>query len=160
MRATAPAAHQLPPQVVDVQPPRTVADAVKQMHDSNAYMAACIARLERLASLDEQPPEMATVVINEGNNGQYIVPVRSHWEAKGIGFLNPGSANVFVGIGGVSARPLGRAPQVPGGGALVLPLRAKDFEIGCDPAVLLANTAVVYVFRYVFVPQFQVIGNL
>jgi hypothetical protein len=26
--------------------------------------------------------------------------------------------------------------------------------------VLLANTAVVYIFRYVFVPQFQVIGNL
>jgi hypothetical protein len=153
-------AQQLPPQVEMLGPPKNIGDAVKHMHDITGYMAACIERLERLARLDEQPPEMATVVINEANNGQYQVTSRSHWAAKGIGFLNPGAANVFVGIGGISARPTSRAPQVPGGGALVLPIEAKDIEVGCDPAVLLANTAVVYVFRYVFVPEFQVIGNL
>lgn len=151
----------LKPQVQDVPPPKTIADAVHQMHDINAYMAKCIERLERVAELQAEPAELHTVKVNDANNGQYITTHRRPFASKSIGFLNPGSSNVFVGIGGVSARPNSRAPQVPGGGALVLPVTVGEvIEIGCDPTILLTNTAVVYVFHYVTVQPLMVMGNL
>jgi hypothetical protein len=149
-----------PTQLRMAPPPRTIADAVRSVHDANQEMARQIARLERLAALTEQAPELKTVVINEADNGAYTVEDRNPWAAKSLGILNPGDANVFVGIGGVSARPGSRAPQVPAGGALVLPVESKTIEYGCDPTVLLTNTAVVYVFRYVTVQPLMVIGNL
>jgi hypothetical protein len=39
-------------------------------------------------------------------------------------------------------------------------VESKDIEYGCDPAVLLGATAVIYVFRYVTVQPLMVIGNL
>lgn len=156
-----PAGQPLPPMVAEVPPPKTIGDAVKQMHDMSAVMTECIARLERLAALEEQAPEMHTVTINNGNDGNYIRTHRRPFASKSIGFLNPGSAAVFVGIGGVSARPTSRAPQVPGGGALVLPVEVGDvIELGCDPTVLGTDTKVVYVFHYVTVQPLMVIGNL
>lgn len=154
--------EQLPPQVSMVGPPKTIADAVKQMHDASACMERNIARLETLARLQLQTPEMHTVVINGGNNpGAYIVEHKVPWPTKSIGFLNPGAAPVFVGAGGVSARPTSRAPVVPGAGALVLPLEVMDFiEVGCDPTVLAASAAVVYVFHYVTVQPLMVTGNI
>lgn len=38
--------------------------------------------------------------------------------------------------------------ELPGNSVLVLPLEAADLELGCDPAVLGANTAVIYLFRF------------
>jgi hypothetical protein len=151
-----------PPAQLPIVParPATIADAVHQVHQANQAMAMQIGRLEQLARLQEQPPELKVVVINEGNNGQYQAIDRNPWAARSLGVLNPGSTNVFVGVGGISARPTSRAPVVPGGGALVLPVESKDIEYGCDPAVLLGATAVIYVFRYVTVQPLMVIGNL
>jgi hypothetical protein len=140
---------QPPVQVATIPAPQTVGEAVAALHGSAALLADSTDRLVRFARLTQQAPEMRTVVINPANNGQYQVMDRSSWAAKSIGILNPGSAPVFVGIGGVSARTTSRAPSCPGGAALVLPQEAHDIELGCDPAILGANTAVVYVFRYV-----------
>lgn len=133
--------------------PKTVAEAVNSMHAAAASMENTLRRLERLIALEGEPPEMRTVVINEGNTGVYQVIDKAAWPAKSIGILNPGSAAVYIGIGGNSARTTSRAPTCPGASAMVLPVGAQDLELGCDPAVLGANTAVVYVFRYVTVQR-------
>jgi hypothetical protein len=156
-RSDAAPASQLP----IVPEPKSIAEAVKSMHDHSARMAHILDRLEQWAELAQEAPEMHTVVINPGNNGAYEVTDTSKRRAVSIGIINPGSANVFVGIGGTSARPSSRAAFVPGAGALILPVRV-DYELalGCDPAVLLANSAVVYVFRYQTVQPLLITGNV
>lgn len=131
--------------------PRTVSEAIAALHESSHRMATAADRLAHIAELHQETPELHTVVINPGNNGQYQVTDKANWAAKSVGILNPGSAPVFIGVGGVSARAGSRAPSCPGAGSLVLPVEAHDLELGCDPAVLGANTAVIYVFRYVTV---------
>jgi hypothetical protein len=158
--------HPIPPnrdpdELPIVAPPKTIGEAVHQMHGAMSHMDRCVTRLEKLWKLDQTSPEMRTITINAGNNGQYVTTHRQSFACKSIGFLNPGAANVFVGIGGVSARPTSGAPVVPGGGALVLPVEVGNYlELGCDPAVLLAATAVVYVFLYVTVQPLLIIGNV
>lgn len=139
----------LPPQVETVPAPQTVAEAIASLHQSSYRLMTASEKLLMLAERGQQAPEMHTVIINPANNGQYQVMDRSPWAAKSIGILNPGSAPVFVGVGGISARTTSRAPSCPGGAAMVLPLEAENIELGCDPATLGANTAIVYVFRYV-----------
>lgn len=134
--------------VVEVPPPQTVAEAIASLHHTSASLYAVVAKLEALAERQQINPEMRMVVINDANNGRYVSIDRARWTAKSIGVINPGAAPVFVGVGGVSARPGSRAFPVPGAGAVVLPVEAGDLELGCDPAVLGAATAVVYLFRY------------
>lgn len=136
-----------------VLPPKTIAEATTSMHAAAVHMETIVTRLEHLLSLENEPPEMRTVAINDANNGVYQVIDKAAWPAKSIGILNPGTAPVFIGIGGNSARTTSRAPTCPGASALVLPVGAQDLELGCDPAVLGALTAVVYVFRYVTVQR-------
>ena len=143
------APEQLP--IVPAPDPKTIADAVRSMHDVSLHMANTMARLEHWAELQRKTPEFRTIVINPGNNGQYAVTDTAAWTAKSIGVLNPGSAPVFVGIAGISARPGSRAPVCPGSASLILPVEVETVELGCDPAVLAANTAVVYLFRFVTV---------
>ena len=132
-----------------VPPPSTVAEAIASLHHSSFRMMGAAEKLLELAEQREETPQLRTIVINPGNNGQYQTLDQCGWAAKSIGILNPGSTPVFVGIGGVSATPSARAPSCPGNSALVLPVEASDLSFGCDPAVLLAQTAVIYVFRYV-----------
>lgn len=139
------------PQITVVPEPKTIADAVKSMHDVALQMAATMSRLEHLAALERQTPEFRTIQINPGNNGAYQVVDTAAWTAKSVGILNPGAAPVFVGVGGTSARPNSNAPSCPGASSLILPVEAEDVELGCDPAVLLTQTAVVYLFRFVTV---------
>lgn len=140
---------QLPPQVETVPAPTTVAEAIAALHGCAHRMDHAASRLLELAKLGQVAPEMRTVPINPNNNGQYQVIDKANWAAKSLGILNPGSAPVFIGVGGVSARTTSRAPSCPGGASMVLPVEVHDVEIGCDPAVLGANTAIVYLFRYV-----------
>jgi hypothetical protein len=142
---------ELPPQFTEVPAPTTVSEAVASLHSTSGRLLEVVTKLERIAELQQETPEMRTVVINPGNNGVYQVIDRAAWPAKSIGIINPGAAPVFIGVGGVSARAGSRAPSCPGSSAMVLPVTARDLELGCDSAVLGADTAVVYVFRYVTV---------
>lgn len=137
------------------RPQPTLLTPVQAAHEALAHTRAAtqetllaVDRLERLIKDGRTPPEMRTIVINPGNNGQYTVLDQSRWEAKSIGVLNVGATPVFIGIGGVSATSRGEAPQCPAQSALTLPVLATDLEFGCDPAVLGANTATIYVFRF------------
>lgn len=141
----------LPPQLPIVPAPQTVAEAIGQLHVAANRMMTAAERLLELADLREQTPEMHTVVINAGNNGQYQVLDRSAWTARSIGVLNPGAATVFIGVGGSSATAAALAPSCPGASALVLPVEAGDLNVGCDPVALGADTAVIWIFRYLTV---------
>lgn len=138
-----------PQQPADIAAPKTVAEAIAALHRSAHRMEGAAGLLVKFFERTQQAPEMRTVIVNPGNNGQYQVVDKANWAAKSLGILNPGSAPVYVGVGGISARTTSRAPTCPGGAALVLPVEVHDVEIGCDPATLGANTAVVYLFRYV-----------
>lgn len=140
----------LPDQLPIVPPPKTIADAVRQIHDANQTMAATLRRLERLVAIERQTPELHELVINQGNNGVYQLIDRANgWAAKSIGVLNTSAAApVFLGVAGHSALPGSGAPSVAAGSALVLPIECFDLELGCDPAVLAANAATVFVIRY------------
>ena len=141
----------LVPQLVDVPAPQTVAEAVGALHDSSRRMQKAADLLLKLERLRNETPEMRTVVINPGNNGQYQTLDQCPWTSKSIGVLNPSEASVYIGIGGISASAIARAPSCPAGAALVLPLSAGDLLFGCDSGALGASTAVIYVFRYVSV---------
>lgn len=131
-----------------VQEPKTIAQAVKAMHDHSAHMAQIMERLENLAQLQQAVPEMRTVVINPANNGAYTTLDQGHWMAKSIGVVNPTSVTVYLGVGGGSASATGHAISAGPQSMIVLPVEAKDLELGCDAAALGANTAVVYLFRF------------
>lgn len=106
-------------------------------------------RMLELAELGEVPPEMRTIIINGGNNvGQYIVLDQSRHYSKSIGILNLSTVPVFLGTGGMSARPGAGVPFCPAGKTLVLPIIVKDVELGADPAILLALQAEIWLFRY------------
>ncbi|MGI8412649.1 MAG: hypothetical protein ACR2QA_09180 [Solirubrobacteraceae bacterium] len=152
------AAHHVPPEVTIVPPPTAAMLALEHARQAAIAARQATDRLLAIAELEQTPPELRTVVINPGNNGQYVVTDASRFQAKSIGVYNPGSAPVFLGIGGVSATPSSRAPSCPGQAAIVLPVAVEDLELGCDPAVLLAASAVVYVFRYLTV-QALMIGD-
>lgn len=137
------------PAVID--PPTAPTENLQHINRATHGVYAALKFLCHLAALERQTPEMHSLQINPGNNGQYIVLDKSPWPAKSIGVLNPGAAPVFIGVGGVSARPLSGAPSCPGASALVLPVEAQDLELGCDPAVLADSTAEVFLFRYVTV---------
>ncbi len=107
--------------------------------------------LLELAERQQQPPEMRPIVINPGNNGQYVTVDKSRFQARSIGILNASNVPVFIGIGGVTPTAAARAPVCAAQSFLVLPVLAQDLELGCDPAVLAGNTAVVYLFRYLSV---------
>ena len=149
MSTTAPPRGPALPETIAA--PTTLGQAIASMHRSSMNMEEAARRLQRIAELHFQCPEMRIVTINPQNNGQYQVSDPSGWAAKSIGVLNPGKAPVFIGVGGVSARPNSGAPSCPGTGAVTLPVEAADLEFGCDPAVLGSGTAVIYVFRYVTV---------
>jgi hypothetical protein len=139
-----------PEQLPIVPEPRTIAEAVKQMHDANQRLVHIMQRLEQWAEREQEAPEMHTVVINPSKR-----------RARSIGIINPGTAGVFVGIGGVGANPTSRAPEVPPAGAMVIPVHVDyQLEVGCDPTVLGANSAVVYVFRYWTVQPLLLTGNV
>lgn len=129
--------------------PQTVAEGIAALHHSSERMATAADKLLELAEMREETPEMHTVVINDGNTGSYQTLDRSTWRAKSIGVLNPGAAPVYIGVAGLSATAAARVPSCPGSSALVLPLEADDILFGCDSGTLGANTAVIYVFRYV-----------
>jgi hypothetical protein len=144
-RVTTPRAPAVPR---TVPAPQTVGQAIAQMHEAASRMADFAELLERL--LDPEAPEMHTVVINPANNGVYQVVDEHNWPspAKSFAVLNAGAAPVFIGIGGTSARAASGAPSCPGTAVLILPLDVVDVELGCDPAVLLANSARIFTFRY------------
>jgi len=131
--------------------PSDTLSALQAMHAQNHEMHKLWIRALRVLELEGQNPEMRTVTINPGNNGVYQVTDKAAWAAKSFGILNPESVPIFVGIGGVSARPLSGAPSCPGAAALVLPVEVRDIELGCEPAVLGTNQTTIYVFRYVTV---------
>jgi hypothetical protein len=138
------------PQVQEVPAPQTVAEAIGSLHASSGRMAHAADRLLTLLEHQEEAPEMRRLRINPGNNGVYSALDKSYWQSKSIGIYNPSNfAPVFIGIAGVSVRPNGGAPFCPAQAALVLPVDVGDLELGCDPAVLLANECDVFLFRYV-----------
>lgn len=135
-----------------VPAPKTIAEAVAQMHAASRHMDHTVTRLEKLFRLLETTPEMRTVVINPNANaaGPFVAIDRAAWPAKSVGILNPSQFAVSVGIGGVSVASNSRAPQCPPQAAMVLPVEAGNLELGADSS-LGANSLVVYVFRYVTV---------
>lgn len=135
-----------------VPAPKTIAEAVAQMHQASRHMDHTITRLEKLFRLFETTPEMRTIVINPNASaaGPFVAQDRTAWTAKSVGILNPSDYAVSVGIAGVSTASNSRAPQCPPQAAMVLPVEASDLEFGCDSS-LGANSLVVYVFRYVTV---------
>lgn len=157
----------LPAQLVDVPDPapparvRTIADAIAHIHHHTNRMSQIITRLEALLGAGLESAVMRTLAINDLNDGVYTVADRApDWTAQSFGLINSSAiAPVFVGLGS-SPSAGGRAIWVPAGGALVLPVRVRDVELGCDPAVLLANTAVVFTFRYRTVQPLLLTGAL
>lgn len=141
-----------------VTPTHAALEAIGHAREAAFAARQATDKLLEIFQLRETPPELRTIVINPGNNGQYVTTDACRFQAKSIGVYNPGSAPVFLGIGGVSATPNSRAPSCPGQAAIVLPVAVEDLELGCDPAVLLAASAVVYVFRYLTV-QALMIGD-
>lgn len=134
-----------------IPPAQAALEALAHTREAAIFMRQATDKLLDIAQLGQQPPEMRTIVINPGNNGRYTTLDQSPWQAKSIGVYNPGSAAVYLGIGGVSATPTSRAISCPGQAAVVLPVLAADLELGCDPTVLGNATAVVYLFRYLTV---------
>lgn len=153
-----PRAAPLGPLPETVPVPQTTLEALQDAKAQNHEIQKLLVRAIVLMELQRETPELRTIVINPGNNGNYTAVDQVGWTAKSIGILNPGGAPVFVGIGGVSARPTSGAPSCPGGSAMVLPLSVSDVELGCDPAVLGNATKTVYLFRYLTV-QPLMLGN-
>lgn len=147
----------LPAQLTDVPPPKNVAEAIGTLHLASTRLLWVVRKMSNIWEDQQITPEMHTVVINEGNKGLYTTIDRAKWTCKSVGIINPGAAPVFIGVGGLSARPGSRAPSCPGAAAMVLPVQSDDIELGCDPTVLAADTAVLYLFRYVTVqpPMFS-----
>lgn len=138
-------------ETVPAPEPKTIADAVKAMHDASMHMARTLARLEAMAALERETPEMRTVQINPGNNGVYTALDKAAWTAKSIGILNPGSVAVYLGIGGASPNAQALAPSCPGSSSLILPVEVEDLQLGCDATSLGTSTALVFIFRFVTV---------
>jgi hypothetical protein len=142
-----------PDQLPIVPEPKTMGEAIKHLSTSSGHMARVSQRLERLLDVASAAPEWRPVNINQApNTGLYIVTDKSPWPAKSIGVLNPTVANgaaVFVSTDGTPPRPGVGVPFVPAGGVLILPVEARDVQLGCDPTVLLANPLTVWLFRYV-----------
>ena len=139
------------PQPTLLTPVQAAHEALAHTREATLLTQNAVERLEQHAARGQTPPEMRTIVINPGNVGSYTTLDQSRFEAKSIGVLNVGAVPVFIGIGGVSATPNSRAPVCPGQAALTLPVLARNLEFGCDPAVLLGQTAVIYVFRFLTV---------
>jgi hypothetical protein len=132
--------------VPTLPPARPLSLDVEAIARLSLVMQSATERLLELERARQTPPEFHTLFI-DGTIG-YTKVQRSQWEAKSIGILNPTTVNIILGIGGVTARPTSRAPSCPPQTLMVLPVRAYDLELGCDPAQLLALTAVFYVMRF------------
>lgn len=132
-------------------PAKTPLEALHRIHASTVMARHALQHIWRWLDLRDRNPEMHTVLINDGNTGSYQTLSQSAWPAKSIGVLNPGSAPVYIGIGGQSATSAARVPSCPGSSALVLPVQAQNVMLGCDPATLGSDTAVVFLFRFVTV---------
>jgi len=137
-----------PAQPKIITPNQAALEAVAQAREHALFTRQAVDKLLSIADRQDTPPELRAIVINPGNNGQYVVQDKSRWEAKSIAVLNPTAFPVYLGIGGVQATSTSRAPAVPPTSVLTLPVRVYDLELGCDPTVLLANSAVIYLFRY------------
>ncbi len=142
------------PQVI--APAQAALEALAHTREITLQTQGAIGRLLEIARLQQTPPELRTIVINPGNNGSYVTLDQGRFEAKSIGVINPTAVPVFLGIGGVSASPTSRAPSCPGQAVIVLPVLVSNLELGCDPAVLLGATAVVYLFRYLTVQPLMI----
>lgn len=134
-----------------IPPQQAALEAIAHTREAAIAARQATDMLLEIARLQQTPPEMLTIVINPGNNGQYVTLDQSRWQAKSIGIVNPNAAAVYLGVGGVTASPTSRAISCSPQGFLVLPIATRNLELGCDPAVLLAGTAVVYLFRFLTV---------
>lgn len=134
-----------------ISPAQAALEALAHTRELTIQTQGAIGRLLEIARLGQTTPELRTITINPGNVGSYTTVDQSRFEAKSIGILNPTGIAIFVGIGGISATPTSRAPSVPPASLMVLPVLTRNLELGADPAILLASTAVVYVLRYVTV---------
>ena len=115
----------------------------------------------------ETPAQMTTVVLNSPSGpyqGSYVAELREQvaMPTLSVGVLNPiynpAGVNIYWSTTG-SAKPGQYAFSCPAGCLMVLPVSAQVIEVGADPAVLLTNQAVVFVFRYYTVqPAFLGIG--
>lgn len=93
----------------------------------------------------DQPASMRTLRLTAS------VPIqrdRSGSASKSVGILNPTTTAIYVGIGGVQAKPNNEAITVAASSLLVLPVEELDLDLGADPAALAAGDAVIYVFRF------------
>jgi hypothetical protein len=149
-----------PDQLPIVPPPRTIADATRQMHDAAQRMDGTLARLEKLLQQERRTPHMRTIAINPTASalGPFTATDVSHEEAQSIGILNPSSYAVTIGMAGVSAAANSRAIQCPPQAAMVIPVRAWDIELAV-PSTVGANSVVVYVFRF-WTPQPLSLGDM
>lgn len=141
---------------VVIPPTQAAIEALAHTREAAIAARQSTDMLLEITLLQQTPPELRTIVINPGNNGQYVVTDRSRFQAQSIGVYNPGPVPVFLGIGGVSATPASRAPSCPPTAAIVLPVLVEDLELGCDPNLLGAETAVVYVLRYLTVQPLMI----
>lgn len=137
--------------VVPVAAPKTIAEAVNQMHQTGLHMDRVISRLEQLFQLQEQTPEFRAIQIPSPVNGSYTVTDQSPWIAKSIGILNPSSAAVYLGIGGSSPNLQALAPSCPASSSLVLPVEVQNLQLACEEADLGGDTAIIFLFRFVTV---------
>jgi hypothetical protein len=142
------------PQII---PPQQAAlEAIAHTREAAIAARQATDRLLEIAELQQTPPELRTIVINPGNNGQYVTLDKSRFEAKSIGIVNPTGVVIYLGVGGVTATPGSRAISIPAQSVRVLPVAVRDLELGADPTQLLASTAIVFLFRYLTVQPLSV----
>ena len=116
--------------------------ATQQLLDAHERMMAWL-------TAAETPAQVEAIAINDKNNGVYVFESRERFEmpTMSIGVLNPNSVAVFFSTIG-SAAPNMRSYSCPPNCLIVLPIGAGQVELGCDPVVLGANTAVCFLLRF------------
>ncbi len=145
-----------PKQPTVVSPNVAALEAIAHTREAALFTRQATDRLLEIAQLQQTPPELRTIVINPGNSGQYVTTDACRFQAKSIGVINPTTVGVFLGIAGVSATAAARSIAVAPQSMLTLPIAVEDLELGCDPAVLLAGTAVVFLLRFLAVQPLNV----
>ncbi len=131
-------------------PAHAAREALAHTREAALFTRQAVTQLLELAKIANTPPEFRPVVINPAASaaGPFVTTDKSMWEALSIGVYNPTNFPVFIGVGGVSPTAAARAPACSAHAVTVLPVRAYDLELGCDPVVLGAASAVVFLFRY------------
>jgi hypothetical protein len=118
-------------------------------HHQNALhdIRLTTSELERWLMRLNTPAELRTHTLDAEHNPRRDNS-RVDRECLSIGVLNPTELVIFLGLGGASAAQGARGVPVAPESLLVLPIAVTEIELGADPALLGADTAVIYVLRF------------